>query len=92
MGDTHELTASFAKYKGVLDEVRIWNLVRSDADIGEFYNRVLEGNEDGLLAYWRFEEPEGEADLILDTDAHSAEESARQLLEFAQEHAKVAAG
>lgn len=36
-----------------------------------------------------FEEPEGEADLVLDTDAHSAEESARQLLQFVQEHAGI---
>ena len=31
-----------------------------------------------------FEEPEGEAELVLDTDALSAEESAQQLLDFIQ--------
>ena len=33
-----------------------------------------------------FEEPDGEAELILDTDAHSAEECARNLLEFVMKH------
>lgn len=32
-----------------------------------------------------FEEPEGEAELVLDTDALSAEESAQQLLDFIQD-------
>ncbi len=36
-----------------------------------------------------FEEPESEADLILDTDAHSAEASARQLLDFVRKHAGI---
>ena len=36
-----------------------------------------------------FEEPEGEADLILDTDARSAEESAEQLVNLVRDHAAI---
>ncbi len=40
--------------KGLIDEVRLWNRTLSDEDIYRDYNRYLHGGEEGLLAYWRF--------------------------------------
>jgi len=46
-------------FDGVLDEVRIWNTARSQAEIQADMNRRLDGSEAGLLAYWRFDEASG---------------------------------
>ena len=39
-------------FGGSMDEIRIWNLARSTAEINEKMNCSLEGNENGLLAYY----------------------------------------
>lgn len=41
--------------RGDIDEIRIWNFVRSEADIKSTMNKSLTGTEDGLAAYWDFE-------------------------------------
>jgi hypothetical protein len=46
-------------YNGLLDEVRIWNVVRSLSQIQEARSRSLIGNESGLVGYWRFDEGTG---------------------------------
>ena len=46
-------------YNGKIDEVRIWNVTRSQAQIQESMNRCLVGNESGLLAYYNFAEGTG---------------------------------
>lgn len=47
------LNAEF--FHGLMDEVRIWNVARSAADITADFRRELNGNEPGLVAYWNFE-------------------------------------
>ncbi|MBK6997592.1 MAG: LamG domain-containing protein [Lewinellaceae bacterium] len=39
-------------FAGSMDEIRIWNLARSTAEINEKMNCTLAGNEAGLLAYY----------------------------------------
>ncbi|MFA6192358.1 MAG: LamG domain-containing protein [Sulfurimonas sp.] len=39
-----------------LDEVRVWNIARTGAEIKASMNHQLEGNETGLLAYYNFDE------------------------------------
>lgn len=39
---------------GLIDEVRIWNLVRTAAEIAANYNKELAGNEVGLVSWYRF--------------------------------------
>ena len=39
----------------VLDEVRIWNVLRDNSDINTYQLTSLAGNESGLVAYWPFE-------------------------------------
>ncbi|MCG5644945.1 gliding motility-associated C-terminal domain-containing protein [Flavobacteriaceae bacterium LSUCC0859] len=41
-------------FKGLIDEVRIWNVVRTEDQIRASMNRSLTGNESGLLAYYDF--------------------------------------
>ena len=41
---------------GLIDEVRIWSVVRSPADIAANFDRVIPRDAPGLVAYWRFNE------------------------------------
>ncbi len=45
-------------YLGYIDEVRIWNLGRSQEDIESSMNTILIGNENGLVGYWNFDDGE----------------------------------
>jgi hypothetical protein len=44
---------------GLMDEVRIWNVARTEAEIAATMYRRLAGNEPGLVAYWRFDDRGG---------------------------------
>ncbi len=51
---------SFSGYfKGEIDEVRVWNVAKTQAQIQTYYNRNLTGKEQGLAGYWNFEEITG---------------------------------
>ena len=43
-------------FNGLIDEVRIWNKARTQAEIQADINRQLTGNETGLVGYWNFNE------------------------------------
>ncbi|MEM1391948.1 MAG: DUF4347 domain-containing protein, partial [Cyanobacteria bacterium P01_H01_bin.150] len=47
--------ASKFKVDGIVDEVRIWNTARSQADIQSNMNQTLKGDEAGLVSYWDFQ-------------------------------------
>ncbi|RMH58906.1 MAG: T9SS C-terminal target domain-containing protein [Bacteroidetes bacterium] len=44
---------------GVLDEVRVWSTARSDSALAADRDRILVGDEPGLVAYWRFDQGTG---------------------------------
>ncbi|MCK4641653.1 MAG: LamG domain-containing protein, partial [Candidatus Marinimicrobia bacterium] len=46
-------------FKGTIDEVRIWNVARTEAQIRANMCKKLAGTEDNLVGYWRFDEREG---------------------------------
>ncbi len=46
-------TNSFQFY-GTLDEVRVWNKARTEAEISEYMYKELKGDEEGLVAYYNF--------------------------------------
>jgi Concanavalin A-like lectin/glucanases superfamily len=46
-------------FKGMIDEVRIWNVARTAADIQATMRVRLVGNEPGLVGYYRFDEGSG---------------------------------
>ena len=60
---------SLYNWKGQLDEVRIWNVVRSQAEIVENMNKQLTGTETGLIAYYKMEEGTGTS--LTDNSGHS---------------------
>jgi hypothetical protein len=45
---------------GLIDEVRLWDVARSQAQIQSDMHRVLRGDEPGLVGYWRFNEGSGQ--------------------------------
>ncbi|MEI6576694.1 MAG: LamG domain-containing protein [Bacteroidota bacterium] len=56
--DIFHIGAAIISYnwKGQLDEVRVWNVVRTQAQIQASMNTQLVGNETGLIAYYKMEE------------------------------------
>jgi len=52
-------------FEGVLDEVRVWDVVRTPAEIQATFMTQLAGNEPGLVGYYKFDE--GGGDVILDS-------------------------
>ncbi len=47
-------------YTGLVDEFRLWNVVRTEEELAENMNRMLSGDEEGLAGYWRLNEGEGQ--------------------------------
>ena len=47
-------------FKGEIDEVRVWNTTRTQAEIQANPNQKLTGKEQGLVGYWNFEESTGD--------------------------------
>ncbi len=53
----NELPLTIGKgFDGVIDEVRVWNIARSEGDIKKTMPKYLQGDEDGIIGYWRFDE------------------------------------
>ncbi len=44
---------------GALDEVRVWNVARTENEIRSTMSKKIPGNTTGLVGYWRFDNPEG---------------------------------
>jgi hypothetical protein len=49
----------YANFQGRLDDVRIWNTVRTPAQISANYHAELSGAQAGLVANWKFNEGSG---------------------------------
>lgn len=62
-GDSH--------FPGSIDEVRIWEVSRSAAEIGGAFTSGLAGNESGLLAYYKFDQTVSGFDLLPDRSINS---------------------
>ncbi len=48
---------------GDIDEVRIWNVARSEQEIREDMHRTLDNDDAGLVAYWQFNDGSGSSTL-----------------------------
>ena len=56
IGCSHEEERSeHASFAGLIDEVRIWNIARTETQIRSDMNRQLKGDEPGLIGYWKFD-------------------------------------
>jgi hypothetical protein len=62
-----------AFFNGYIDEFRIWNVVRSPADIMSTMHKTLVGDEAGLTGYWKFDETSGTtaADSVSTSAGHT---------------------
>ena len=57
IGCSHEEEISeHASFAGLIDEVRVWNIVRTENQIRSDMNKQLTGDEVGLVGYWKFDE------------------------------------
>jgi Concanavalin A-like lectin/glucanases superfamily len=57
VGKSLDRTASF---NGAIDELRIWNVARSQAQLQLNRSVLLQGNEANLVGYWNFDEGTGD--------------------------------
>ena len=46
-------------FSGIIDEVRIWNVARTQAQIQEYMCKTLAGSEDNLVAYYKMTDGSG---------------------------------
>ena len=46
-------------FTGEIDEIRIWNDLRTPTEISDHTYNSVQGNEQGLVAYYRFDETTG---------------------------------
>ena len=44
------------RFHGLIDEVRLWNIARTQTEIQNNMNTTLNGNEPGLMGYWPLDE------------------------------------
>lgn len=56
-GGTNSPNTNF--FHGQMDEVRFWNVPRSQAEVVATMDQPLSGGEPGLVSYWRFDEGSG---------------------------------
>jgi len=69
-------------YRGLIDEVRIWNRARTQREIQRDLHATLLGNERGLVGYWRLDEWRNNASTAFDSSpsgAHGTYSNARWL-------------
>jgi cysteine-rich repeat protein len=61
-------------FRGVIDEVRIWNRARTTAEIAAEFDRVIvdPAQATGLVGYWRFDEAAGGVAFDLAADGHAS--------------------
>src|SRR5690606_32058909 len=52
-------SAGGQSFNGQIDEIRLWNVAKSDAQVLAEYQMELTGNEAGLVAYYNFEDATG---------------------------------
>jgi len=55
-----QFDASEFHFDGIIDEVRVWNVARTPEQIQKNMHERLNGNEAGLVAYWRLDEGSGQ--------------------------------
>ncbi len=56
----HSNGGTLRAFYGMIDEVRLWNVARTGAEIAATRNTLLTGAEPGLIGYWNFDEGWGD--------------------------------
>ena len=50
------MSAGGAYLDGYLDDIRIWNIARTQQEINDFKDIPITGDEQGLIGLWQFDE------------------------------------
>ena len=58
-------------FNGGIDDVRLWDVVRSQTNISQNMSKELTGSESGLVAYWKFDEQAGSTIIHDATSNHN---------------------
>ncbi|MFQ5649716.1 MAG: Ig-like domain-containing protein [bacterium] len=61
------------RFRGKMDEVRVWNVKKSAEELQALMNKTLAGNESGLVAYWTFDEGGGSTVVDHSTKNHDGD-------------------
>ncbi len=69
IGWTYEEFSGYSHVNGFIDEVRVWNIARSTEDIRADMHKHVNGNEHGLVGYWKFDTQHD--DKIFDSSPHT---------------------
>jgi len=59
IGSLDDKVGNYYHFNGLIDEVRIWDIARTQEEIQATKYIVLTGNEPGLVGYWRFDDEPG---------------------------------
>jgi hypothetical protein len=62
--------ATGRQFNGQIDEVRIWNVARTQQQIRENMHLILRGNETGLVSYWQMNEGNTTSTTDLVNESH----------------------
>lgn len=57
--EKHDAGPAYPSFNGYLDEVRVWNTARTQTEILENHDRIVNSGTAALTGYWRFEETGG---------------------------------
>lgn len=57
---TEDVAPTARAFVGKIDELRLWNTVRSEQEIRSYMTKHLSGSEPGLVGYWRMDEGSGQ--------------------------------
>jgi len=74
---------------GLMDEVRVWNVARTESEIAATMHRRLAGTEAGLVAYWRFDDRGGPT--AIDSSSAMANATISGTLEWVASDAPICA-
>ncbi|MEM0992852.1 MAG: LamG-like jellyroll fold domain-containing protein [Bacteroidota bacterium] len=74
----------FTKMKGDMDELRIWNVARTSAQISDNFSTELDGTQNGLVAYYSFNEgiPSGNNAALMSITDKTSNPDAGDLINF----------
>jgi len=59
-----------SSYSGELDEIRLWNIARSTFSIQNHWAHYVDPESEGMVAYWQFNEANGDTLKDLTTNNH----------------------
>ena len=75
---------------GYIDEIRIWNTARNESDIKDFMFKSLKGNENGLVAYYNFNQSSGATLNDITSNANHGTISGAPYYSFVPSYAVIA--